>query len=175
MSIQFDIRDTNAADLAQLQVLYADAFPDEDLWPVVSALLGGTEDVVSLGACVGGTVVGHALVTMCGLEGQGARVGLLGPLGVRSAYQRQGIGRALIEESVARLAAKGGRQLQVLGDPQYYGRLGFVASRDVMPPYALPPEWRDAWQVRTLQGDTTALHGRLRVPPPWREPALWGS
>ena len=38
----------------------------------------------------------------------------------------------------------------VLGDPAYYGRSGFIPEPAIAPPYALPEEWRDAWQSLSL-------------------------
>jgi len=60
-----------------------------------------------------------------------------------------------------------------LGDPAYYGRLGFVPETRVGPPYTLPEKWRGAWQSLSLQPTGHALERTLDVPKPWREPALW--
>lgn len=62
--------------------------------------------------------------------------------------------------------------MQVLGDPAFYGRLGFQPDRTLAPPYVLPPVWAEAWQMLRLT-DAPALTGTLQVPPAWDDPALW--
>ena len=96
----FEIRESTQDDVAQLADVYANAFPDEELMPLVVALLESKEEVVSLVACVDRALVGHILMTMCGIEGRSERVALLAPLGVVSAWQRRGAGAALIAEGL---------------------------------------------------------------------------
>ena len=55
--------------------------------------------------------------------GQG--VLLLGPLAVHPDRQNLGIGKALVEEGLARAAALGYRGAILVGDPAYYARFGF--------------------------------------------------
>ena len=49
----------------------------------------------------------------------------LGPVSVLPAYQRQGIGKALIAEGLSRLRAMGARGCCLVGHPEYYRKLGF--------------------------------------------------
>ena len=51
---------------------------------------------------------------------------LLGPLTVETAFRSRGIGRALVDASVAAAAAAGHALVLLVGDEPYYGRLGFV-------------------------------------------------
>ncbi|MEQ9120948.1 MAG: N-acetyltransferase, partial [Alphaproteobacteria bacterium] len=153
--------------------LYPRAFPDEDLTGLVRALLA-LPGVLSLIATDGRAVLGHVTFTPCGVaDGEGAAV-LLGPLAISPDRQRQGLGAALVQEGVRRLAASGATQVQVLGDPAYYGRFGFEPDPDLAPPYAIPEEWRDAWR-RLRLGDAPPLAGVLAVPAPWRRPELWAG
>ena len=62
----------------------------------------------------------------------------------------------------------------VLGDPAYYGRLGFATEKRIEPPYGLPPEWEGAWQSQYLDGQAATTAGRLLVPDYWDDAALWG-
>lgn len=167
------IRDGTPDDIAPLRVVYADAFPGEELMPLVVSLVETEKGVLSLVACAGRAIVGHILTTLCGIEGRRHGVALLGPLGVVSAWQRKGVGTALIAEALRRVKASGATQVQVLGDPAYYGRFGFRADAGVAAPYPLPEEWSTAWQSLSLQPGEAALQGRLVVPGPWRQPALW--
>jgi len=170
---EIEIRDSAPDDVAPLGTVYADAFPGEELMPLVIALLETENDLVSLVACAGPQIVGHILLTMCGIEGRGAKVALLGPLSVVSAWHKKGVGSALVAEGLRRAKASGAVQVFVLGDPAYYGRFGFRADGNVAAPYPLPEEWATAWQSLSLHGDAPTLQGRLSVPEPWRQPALW--
>jgi putative acetyltransferase len=76
-----------------------------------------------------GRVVGHIAfspVTMS--DGSPDWYGL-GPLSVLPAYQRQGIGGALIQEGLSRLKELGARGCCLVGHPGYYGRFGFRNPR----------------------------------------------
>jgi putative acetyltransferase len=178
-----EIRDTRPDDLAAIERLYADAFPDEELRPLVRTLLQETPGVLSLAATAetdaeteaaagaGPALVGHVAVTPCAVRGAAARAALLGPLAVAPARQRSGIGRALVDAGLDRLRGAGVARVFVLGDPGYYRRFGFAPERAVTPPYPLPGAWGDGWQSLALA--PAPLHGALEVPPAWAEPAYW--
>jgi len=172
-----DIEIRNAAgarDLENLRQLYLDAFPDEDLSPLVSELLGGTAPVLSLVATFGGEAVGHVVFTNCTVEPGGNPIALLGPLCVTPEHQKGGIGSKLVRTGFDHLKATVA-QVMVLGDPQYYGRFGFKADRLVEPPCPIPAEWRDAWQSVQLDDRSATASGRLIVPDAWNDPALWSD
>ena len=61
----------------------------------------------------------------------------------------------------------------VLGDPNYYGRSGFLAEIEVSPPYPLPAEWDGAWQSIRLGDAEPPPEGTLQAPAPWTKPELW--
>ncbi len=163
--------------LPELELLYAEAFPNEDLLPLVTKLLAERDIVLSLVARSDGKPVGHALFTICDIAGQSddsdLEVALLGPVAVAATRQRQGIGSALIRVGQQRLAANGVLQIFVLGDPGYYGRFGFRADDRVAAPFSLPASWREAWQSMSLQEHQPLPSGTLAVPTPWQDPSLW--
>jgi len=167
------LRESGPGDVERLLALYPKAFPQEDLLALVRGLLAAGPAVLSLVAMRDSRLVGHAAFTRCGVLGSAERVALLGPLAVTPEFQRQGIGGALIREGLRRLAAEGTALVLVLGDPAYYGRFGFAADADILPPYALPAEWRTAWQLVGLKEGKPRLRGRLELPPLWLQPALW--
>ena len=168
-----EIRESSTHDIAGLKALYSDAFPDEELLPVVIDLLQDAASVLSLVSVRGTILVGHVIFTPCRLADGTDGFSLLGPLAVATAWQRQGIGRALVGSGLQRLGTKRVSEVFVLGDPSYYGRLGFVPETDVSPPYPLPPEWRGAWQSIRLHSSGPSSRGQLSVPRPWLNPALW--
>ncbi len=168
-----DVRESAPDDLPAIEALYADAFPDEDLLVLVRSLLRETPGVLSCVATIEGSVVGHVAFTGCSIAEGRARFALLAPLAVASTWQKRGIGSALVKEGLRRLESSGVDRVFVLGDPAYYRRFGFLPETAVEPPYPLPREWREAWQAITLRNEPLQ-RGRLRVPPAWRRPALWG-
>ncbi|MFW6412649.1 MAG: GNAT family N-acetyltransferase [Oceanicaulis sp.] len=167
------ISDTCPDEHAPILALYPRAFSGEDLTGLVAELLPH-RDVLNLTARVDGAPAGHAAFSRCGLEGRSETAALLGPLCVDPEHQRSGLGRALIAEGARRLAAEGAAELLVLGDPAYYGKLGFDAPSAIAAPYALKPEWAEAWRSMRLSGAERITEARLVVPEPWRKPALWG-
>ena len=166
------IRPSTPDDLSGIGQVYADAFPDEDLIPIVRELLDLGE--MSLVAEKDGAIVGHVLFTHCEVAGE--KVSMLAPLCAAPALHKQGIGTALVQDGFQRLKSDGFGWVYVLGDPNYYRRFGFKAETDVAPPYPLPAEWQEmgAWQSLAL-GEAPALKGKLQVPAPWQHQKYWSE
>ena len=175
MAEELLIRTSESADLAAIEALYPEAFPEEDLLPLVRELLQETAMVISLMGVIDVQVVGHAIFTRCGDLGNGLKTALLGPVAVAQCFQRQGVGGGMIRAGFQRLEEEGVDRVFVLGDPTYYGRFGFQADSLVYPPYPLPEEWAGAWQSKPLGGSLQTCAGTLSVPAPWRHPALWAD
>ena len=169
------IRNSVSADVAAVEALYPEAFPEENLLPLIRELLNETAVVISLVGVIDAQVVGHAVFTRCGDLGNGLRTALLGPVAVAQHCQRQGVGGGMIQAGFQRLEEEGVNRVFVLGAPAYYGRFGFQADSLVEPPYPLPAEWAAAWQSKPLGGSLQSCAGRLSVPAPWRHPALWAD
>lgn len=170
---QIEIRNSGPGDVRLIEELYPDAFPEEDLLPVVRDLLQEASGVLSLVAIEDNTLVGHVIFTSCNIDGKPGEVALLGPLAVASARHRQGLGSAIVGAGLQKLEDAGVTHVFVLGDPAYYGRFGFEADGGVEPPYPMPEEWRSAWQSLGLGDRKPPLNGKLCVPDPWRKKALW--
>jgi len=170
---KIEIRESLPNDVALIEKLYPDAFPDEDLLPLVRELLREQPLVLSLVGIADRSLVGHVIITTCSIAGRTDKVMLLGPLAVAPAWQRQGIGSTIVRAGLQRLENAGTSQVYVLGDPAYYRRFGFEFDDGVTPPYPLPEEWRGAWQSLSLRGNKPLLHGKLCVPQLWRQRALW--
>ena len=169
-----DIRHSVDADMPSLERLYPEAFPDEDLLPLVRHLLEEEPGILSLVASADGSLAGHILFTICGVTDNEQSVAMLAPLAVAPKWQRQGVGTALIRDGLKRLEQAGISQIYVLGDPAYYSRTGFKPETGLAPPYPLPKQWRDAWQSISLNAALPPDHGKLKLPEVWLQPALWG-
>lgn len=74
---------------------------------------------------------------------------LLGPLAIDPARRGQGIGRALIQASLAEAQLLGHRLVFLVGDPAYYAQHGF---RPVPPEVRMPDEAPERVQHITLAG-----------------------
>jgi putative acetyltransferase len=170
---RIEIRESVPDDWDSVELLYPDAFPDEDLLPLVRELFQKTPSVLSLVGVFGSSLVGHVIFTPCRVAGGRDKVALLGPLAVASARQRKGIGTALVHAGFQRLENDEVSQAYVLGDPDYYRRFGFKPETVVAPPYSLPAEWREAWQSISLLSTKPPQPGTLCLPQPWLQPALW--
>jgi len=53
-----------------------------------------------------------------------------GPVSVLPIYQKKGIGKKLIEHTIARAKEMGFNAIIIYGNPKYYGRFGFKNSKD---------------------------------------------
>jgi putative acetyltransferase len=153
------IESERAEDRAGIRAVHLAAFPTALEADLVERLRAGGHAVISLVAREGDAVVGHVLFSPVTVHEAGSPdeviahgVGLA-PLAVLPAFQRRGIGSALIKAGLARCRECGVPYVVVLGDPAYYARFGFVpASR-----YRLDNEYGagDAFQILVL--DRTAL------------------
>ncbi len=174
MSDELEIREVVQSDAEAIDSLYAHAFPDENLVPLVRDLSRDAAAIAtSLVREVDSRIVGHAIFTRCGVSGSHASAALLGPLAVAPAWQRQGIGSAIVRAGLRRLESMDVNLVFVLGDPAYYARLGFRPESLVEPPYRLPAEWAGAWQSLSLRDLAASGPGQLSVPRQWLQPALW--
>ena len=96
---------------------------------IIHALRGANALTVSLVAENDGTVVGHiAFSPVTFTDGSENWYGL-GPISVRGAYQKQGIGSSLVNEGLHLIKEADAEGCVVVGDPNYYERFGFK-SRD---------------------------------------------
>jgi putative acetyltransferase len=92
---------------------------------IIEALRAAGALAVSLVAEVDGRVTGHIAFSPVTIsDGTQGWYGL-GPVSVLPAYQRQGIGTALVREGLSRLKALSARGCCVVGHPDYYRKFGF--------------------------------------------------
>ncbi len=168
-----EVRESQRADATAIESLYPEAFPDEDLLPLVGELLPDSSVALSLVGVIESQVVSHVIFTRCGVTGSNVVASLLAPLAVAPRWHRRGIGTATVQAGLQRQKEEGVQLVCVLGDPAYYGRLGFATENRIEPPYALPPEWEGAWQSLYPDDRVAGTTGRLSVPAQWLQPELW--
>lgn len=128
------IRAETPADHAAIAEVNRLAFGREAEARLVEAIRAspGFIPALSLVAERDGDVVGHALFSQIAIRtaaGTEVPALALAPVAVRPAYQRQGIGSALIRAGLDRARALGHRIVVVVGHPDYYPRFGFRPAR----------------------------------------------
>jgi putative acetyltransferase len=98
---------------------------------IVDALRDANVLSVSLVAVSGDQVVGHIAFSPVTIsDGSSGWYGL-GPISVLPELQKQGIGKTLMQEGLARLRSMGAKGCILVGDPGFYGRFGFRSPKDM--------------------------------------------
>jgi putative acetyltransferase len=125
---------------------------------IIEALRAAKALTVSLVAEVDGRVIGHIAFSPVTISDGTRNWYGLGPVSVLPAYQRQGIGKALIWEGLSRLKDIDVQGCCLVGHPDYYRKFGFrniVGLEHV----GVPPEvfFALSFNGHTPQG-TVAFH-----------------
>ena len=133
---------------------------------VLRALFDAEEYIpgLSVVAVQDGEIVGHVISTR-GWVGDQELLGL-GPIAVTPRLQRQGIGSALMRETIDRANAAGERGIVLLGSPGYYSRFGFVPA-STFGVQAPETEWGDYFQLLPLALWSGGVHGTFRYAEPF--------
>jgi putative acetyltransferase len=92
---------------------------------IIDALRQAKVLTVSLVAEIDRQVVGHIAFSPVTIADGSANWYGMGPLSVLPQYQKQGIGRALVDAGLSALKALGGEGCALVGDPAFYRRFGF--------------------------------------------------
>lgn len=117
-----------------------------------------------------GVILGHVMFTRVTLESDPpVKVLALAPVSVYPAYQKRGIGSALIRRGLAIADERGEPLVVVLGHPEYYPRFGFVpaSSLGIESPWPDIPD--DAFMAKPLSGYRDDMKGTVRYPPEFDE------
>ncbi|MHC4176322.1 MAG: GNAT family N-acetyltransferase [Planctomycetota bacterium] len=92
---------------------------------IIAALRAAKALTVSLVAELDGCVVGHLAFSPVTISDGTRNWYGLGPVSVLPEYQRQGIGKALIQEGLSRLKNLNAQGCCLVGHPEYYRQFGF--------------------------------------------------
>lgn len=148
------IRPERATDAAAIHALTREAFAnaphrDGTEQDVIDALRAAGALSVSLVAEEADELIGHVALSPVTLsDGSRGWYGL-GPISVAPTQQGRGVGSALMRAALAALQERGAAGCVLLGDPAYYGRLGFRAD----PRLRLPGVPAEYFQTVLLQGE----------------------
>ena len=178
------IKETANNDLATIFDVEKQAFGHDKEARLTEALLGDStaKPVLSLLAFHNERAIGHILFTRVyinKISDNQPLMHILAPLAVIPEYQKQGIGRRLINTGLEKLKQSGSALVFVLGHIGYYDRHGFVpdaAKLGYKAPFPIPEEFADAWMVQSLSSpDMNIEKGKvicaneLNKPEHWRE------
>jgi len=164
------LRPEEPRDYTSIAAVVEGAFGQPDEAKLVDALrrAGHVVPELTLVAEDNGSVVGHVMQSYVTLRSdEDRRVLALAPLAVVPGRQRDGIGGALMRETI-RLADERGEPLIVLlGHPAYYPRFGFENARalGIEPPAPAFPD--AAFMVRRLSAYESSYRGTVVYPPEW--------
>ncbi len=87
---------------------------------------------ISLVAEIDGRVVGHIAFSPVTISDGSIGWYALGPVSVLPEYQKQGIGKSLIDKGLSMLKELDGKGCALVGDPNYYKRFGFRNIPDLV-------------------------------------------
>ena len=130
MNPKIVIRSETAADVSAITEVTVAAFETLEISDhteqfIIAALRAANALTISLVAELDGRVIGHIAFSPVTISDGTPDWYGLGPVSVLPAYQRQGIGKALIREGLSRLKEMNARGCCLVGHPDYYGKLGF--------------------------------------------------
>lgn len=133
------IRDEVPKDIEAIRLIVTAAFESAphksgSEAAIIEALRTQGALTLSLVAEEEGDVLGYVAYSPVSIDGHHAGWFGLGPIAVIDRVQRRGIGTALVEFGIRRLAAMGARGCVVLGNPAYYGRFGFESDASLRLP-----------------------------------------
>ena len=125
------IRVEKESDRAAVYRINTAAFERHAEAELVETLRECVQPLISFVAEMDAAVVGHIMFSpVCVSADSRLRLMGLAPMAVAPAYQRQGIGSALVRAGLKRCKALACNAVVVLGHPEYYPRFGFLpASR----------------------------------------------
>jgi putative acetyltransferase len=93
---------------------------------IIEAIRAAKALTVSLVAEMDGRVIGHIAFSPVTISDGTSNWYGLGPVSVLPVYQRQGIGKALIQEGLSRLKGMNAQGCCLVGHPDYYRKFGFT-------------------------------------------------
>ncbi len=130
MNPEIAIRSENNADIGEITEVTAAAFKTMEISNqteqfIIAALREAKALTVSLVAELDSRVIGHIAFSPVTMSDDTPNWYGLGPVSVLPECQRKGIGKALIQEGLARIKDLNARGCCLVGHPNYYRTFGF--------------------------------------------------
>lgn len=133
-------------------------------------------DTISISAERDGKIAGNVLFTPFVFKDHpSTKCYLLAPCGVLPEYQGGGVGKEIMETSIAHLKSIETDAVFVLGVPTFYPRYGFVPT-DKQTPYPDLLTVSEAWMALELTpGIIEKLSGQTMAIPQFTQPHWWDT
>ena len=124
------IREETADDVRGIRVVNKAAFETEGEADLVDKLRENEKFILSLVAEIEGQIVGHILFTPATInyKEETFEVAGLAPMAVLPKFQKEGVGKALVNKGLSLLRDTDYKAVIVLGHPEYYPRFGFFPA-----------------------------------------------
>jgi len=126
---KFDIEAISEITIAAFRTL---AISNHTEQFIINALRDANVLIISLVAEIDGKVVGHIAFSPITISDGSLNWYGLGPVSVSPESQKQGIGKALVNEGLSLLKDMGGQGCALVGDPTYYKQFGFKNIPDLI-------------------------------------------
>ena len=165
MDLKIAIRSETDADVSAITEVTEAAFKTLEISNhteqfIIAALRAAQALTISLVAEVDGRVIGHIAFSPVTISDDTRNWYGLGPVSVLPEYQRQGIGKALIQEGLSRLKDINAQGCCLVGHPDYYRKFGFKNMPELVVE-GVPPEvfFALSFDGPTPQGAVTFHNG----------------
>jgi predicted N-acetyltransferase YhbS len=132
------------------------------------------DDLQPFMAYTGDALIGGIFFSRLRFAEGDRKVVMLSPVAVATDQQGQGVGQALIRHGLSEMSKVGVEVAVTYGDPDYYGRVGFVTvSEEIVPP-PLPLQYPHGWLAQALSGnDLIPLKGPSECVQAFNDPGYW--
>lgn len=154
------IRPQKKGDNNAVYAINQTAFDSDAEANLVQELLMSDTNTLSIVSESEGVLNGHLLLSEMTVQQRDVDLKIYGlaPMAVLPAYQRQGIGKQLVQEAIRKAREAFIDAIFVLGHPEYYPRFGFKPTIEyqITGVYDVPPE---AFMVLDLGHCLQTLHG----------------
>jgi len=169
------VRPEQKADVTRIREVIQEAFDPMVFstgkeWQLVENIRQspGYIPALALVAICDGTLVGHTMISLVEIEGKKKKHSalVLGPVSVLPEFQRQGIGREMIQIGITSAKRLPLPAMIVVGDPAYYSGFGFelAVPHEIHMPFGFDEE--SYLQVLELTpGALKNVTGTVKYPP----------
>lgn len=161
------IRCEHAGDRPEILALVEAAFPKGDEPRLLRRLFAAREYLPGLSLVAEsqrGEILGYVITTRAWI---GTSVSLgLGPIAVLPGYQKQGIGSALVEATIAAANEMQEPTIVLLGGTDYFPRFGFVPA-DSLGIGSPDPSWGSHFMALALAAFVPGQHGHFKYSAPF--------
>ncbi len=173
------IRPSNTLDTPSILQLHRAAFGEAEGDSVANLVRllyqdSSAKPWVSLVKEIESKLIGHILFTPVSVKTQSQpyRGFMLSPLAIVPDFQKQGFGSELIECGLNEVQQAQADFAVVYGNPDYYGRAGFVREHRIEAPQKLARPY--GWQAMEFkEGLLEKLYGKLLCPRSFDAPEYW--